>query len=177
MRHRHYKPITLLLAILLAASSWVSLPGRAEAQMRCAGVSPQSPPCARVELPAAGLTETRAYGLLMACCRSPRGGCATMRDCPMSRHGQKMKATRRSALSARCCLVSLRLFNTVPASLAAQPTRWLLDASPALAPPLASHAAAVLVSQNVQAPLWTDPPVLSPQLAPALHGLRAPPLA
>ena len=59
MRLRRYKIIPFLMALFLAVSSWLSCRGRAEAQMRCAGAAPMSAPCARVELPAAGLSETR----------------------------------------------------------------------------------------------------------------------
>ena len=47
MWQRPYKFITLFLALLLAVSSWTPVPGRTEAQMRCAGAAPKSVPCAR----------------------------------------------------------------------------------------------------------------------------------
>lgn len=173
MRNRRYKSITFLLALLLAASSWVSLPGRAEAQMRCAGAPPMSAPCARAELPAAGLTEKQVYGALMSCCRS-------MRDCPMwhssrgVRASQHAPAATRSALSARRCLVFLRVPAAAPSAPGTQRSRWLLGASPALAPPVAASAALV-TSRTVRVVHWAYSPALSPHAAPALHGLRAPP--
>ena len=179
MRPRSYNFITLFLALLLAVSSWVPMPGRAEAQMRCAGASSRSLPCARAELPA-GLTDEQVYGSLMACCRSMRGGCALMRGCPMPQMSHGSMAARLAsapslaALTARC-LVTLRVSAPVPAPIAVHRSRWLLTASPALAPPLA--ASAVRAYPAVPVVFWTHSVTLSPHLAPALHGLRAPPAA
>lgn len=183
MRHRRYKSITFLLALLLVASSWVSTPGRAEAQMRCAGSSPQSPACARAELPTA-LSEKQVYGTLMACCRSMQTGCATMWGCPMmtghpSSHAialHRDSAATRAALSARRCLVSVRVLAPAPAAPAAHRLRWLLTASPALAPPVAVCAVACAPETACLIP-WADRPSLSPHAAPASHGFRAPPAA
>lgn len=174
MRHRPYKFITLLLALLLAASSWAPMPARAEAQMRCAGSSPQSAPCARAELPAAGLTEKQVYGRLMACCRSMQGGCAAMRDCPLRQHAAGRAMTHRAALSARRCLVSVRTASSVPMTPAVRRTLRLLTASPALGPPVTAPAA-VSTFRTVRLAFWTYDPALSPHAAPTLHGLRAPP--
>ena len=173
MRHQPYKCMTFLLALLFAASSWMPMPARAEAQMRCAGVSPNSAPCARAELPAPGLTDTQVYRRLMACCRSMRGGCPMMRDCPMRPSAQV--ASHRSNLSAPRCLVSIRAVS-VPVNLAAPRTRWLLTAAPALAPP-ATVQTVVLPTLSSIPPYWTYSPVLSPHASPHQHGLRAPPAA
>ncbi len=174
MRHRSYKFMTFFLALLLAVSAWLPMPGRAEAQMRCAGASPHSAPCARAELPAAGLTEKQVYGRLMACCRSMQGGCAMMQGCPMQ-HSAQGAAVHRAALSARRCLVSIRV-STVPTTLAAPRARWLLTASPALAPPVTEQALALPVQTSLPT-FWTYSPVLSPHAEPHQHGLRAPPAA
>lgn len=173
MRHRPYKCVTLLLALLLAASSWVPMPGRAEAQMRCAGASPNSAPCVRTELPA-GLTQKQVYGRLMACCRSRRGGCAMSQDCPM-RPSAQATAAHRSSLSARRCLVTVRVA-TFPTALTARRDRWLLTAAPALAPPASAQALSLSVRPSLPT-FWTYSPVLSPHIAPHQHGLRAPPAA
>jgi len=173
MWHRHYKCMTLLLALLLAVSSWMPMPGRAEAQMRCVGASPNSVPCARTELPVAGLTQKQVYSRLMSCCRSMRGGCAMVRDCPMRPSAQA--ASHRSSFSTRHCLITIRV-STVPMTLSAPCVRWLLTPSPALAPPLAAPAA-VPAPRTVRVAFWTYMPALSPHSAPTLHGLRAPPAA
>lgn len=185
MRHRRYKSITFLLALLLAASSWASTPGRAEAQMRCVGPGAASPACARAEMPAAGLSEKQVYGTLMACCRSMsmRGGCATMLACPMmmghpSSHAtmaaHRSSSATRAAPPARRCLVSVRVLAPAPTAPAAHRLRWLLLASPALAPPPAVPAVAC-APETVCLTSWADRPILSPHAAPASHGLRAPP--
>ncbi len=173
MRHRPYKYMTLLLALLITASSWVPMPGRAEVQMRCAGASPHATPCARAELPAAGLIEKQVYGKLMSCCRSMRGGCAMSQGCPMRSSTQA--AAHRSSLSTRRCLVSIRVA-TVPTTLTAPRARWLLTAAPALAPPLSAQVVEMPAHRSLCA-FWTYSPVLSPHAAPNLHGLRAPPIS
>ena len=193
MRVRFYKFGILLLALLLAASPLVPAPGRAEAQMRCPGASPQSAPCARIELPASGLTEKQVYSKLMACCRSmqsdskqsdsKQSDSKMMQSCPMQHfawvtalHHSIQEATfHRGTLSARRCLVSIRV-STVPTTLAAPRARWLLTAAPALAPPEAAQALVLLVRPACPA-FWTYSPVLSLHAAPCLHGLRAPPVA
>ena len=81
-----------------------------------------------------------------------------------------------SVLSARRCLVSFRVSNPVPTALAIHRTRWLLTASPALAPPPGASAI-VFTPPAVCVTLWTYAPLLSPHLALTLHGLRAPPVA
>ena len=174
MRPRLSRFTTLILALLSAVASCIPLPGLAEAQMRCPGASLRSVPCARAELPAAGLTERQVYGRLMSCCRSMRGGCAMMQDCPM-RQSSRNTASHRSALSARRCLVSIRI-STAPKTLVAIRTRWLLATAPALAPPVTAQALALPARASRRA-LWTYSPVLSPHAAPHLHGLRAPPIA
>lgn len=178
---RRYKSIAFFLALLLVLSVGVSLPGRAEAQMRCAGASPHSAPCAQAELPVAGLTAGQVYGTLMSCCRSRRGGCPMMHNCPMQMHRGAITATHtparvssRSLLASRRCLVSIRVTAAAPATLAAPRTRWLLTASPALAPPVTTRSIA-LPARAVSLAFWTDSPVFSPHTVPSLHGLRAPP--
>jgi len=180
MRHRHHKLATFLLALLFAASSWVPMPGRAQAQMRCAGASPQSAPCARAELPAAGLTEKQVYGALMACCRPMRGGCAAMPACPMRHPSPRVAASHRGLFAsrvappARRCLVSVRILPSSPTTPAHR-LRWLLTASPALAPPVTASAV-VPTPQTVPLLSWTGDPALFPHAAPIGHGLRAPPV-
>ena len=184
MRHRRYNLITFLLALLIAASSWASTPGRAEAQMRCVGAAPASPACARAELPAAGLSEKQVYGTLMSCCRSMRDGCAMMRGCPMTMGQPSSRAVAahrsssatRAVLSARRCLVSVRVLAPTPAVQAAHRLRWLLTSSPALAPP-AAVCAVTCAPEAICLPFWADRPTLSPHTTPASHGLRAPPTA
>ena len=173
---RFYKLVGLVLTALLLGSSFRPMTARAEAQMRCADASPRSAPCARAELPAGGLTEKRAYGALMSCCRSKQSGCTTMPDCPMRPHIQSTAETHRAALSGRRCLVSIHVVGAAPASIAPSRTRWLLNAPPALAPPIPASAAAS-IPLPVYVASWTYTPTLSPHSAPALHGLRAPPSA
>ena len=171
---RFYKLLGLVLAALLLGSAFQPITARAEAQMRCVGAAPRSAPCARAELPAAGLTG-KAYGALMACCRAKQSGCAAMPSCPMRPHTRSATA-HHGGLSAPRCLVSIHLVGTAAAApLAPSRARWLLSASPALAPPTA--AAVAPVPHPVCTACWTYTPPLTPHAAPTLHGLRAPPAA
>lgn len=173
MRHRYYKLITLFLALILAGSSCIPVSAWAEAQMRCAGASPQSLPCAQAELSAAGLTERQVYATLMSCCRSRQGGCTLMRGCALGQRAQRTAKNSHAALSARHCLMSVRAI-PVPTPLAARRACWFLAAAPAFAPPM---PAPVLTAPAVSRgdTFWTFSPGLSLHSLPFLHGLRAPP--
>lgn len=172
MRTQIYRSAVFLLALLLAASSCLATPGRAEAQMRCVGASPLSAPCARAELPAAGLTERQVYAALMPCCRAMRGQCAMTSDRLSHAHSGAMRLV---ALSARRCLVSIRI-TAAPTPQAVRRVRWMLTAASALVPPVTAPNYPLPVAVSTPG-FWVFSPVLSPHSAPALHGLRAPPVA
>lgn len=174
MPSRLHKSILLFMAFLVAVPCFVQSPARAEAQMRCAGASPQSAPCARAELPAAGLNEKQVYGALMSCCRSRQIGCMSMRDCPMRHHDQDTAVTHHFTLSATHCRVSICVTAAVPTTLAVRRDRWLLTTSPAFAPPTVVQTNCP-TAQAALTNSWTYSPALSPHAAPTLHGLRAPP--
>lgn len=178
MRHQTYKSITFVLAMLLALSSWVPMPGRAEAQMRCVGASLHSTPCARTMLLAAGLTEAQIYSKLMPCCRSMR--ISAMQSCSMqhsSAHPSSQGAeAHRSSLSACRCFVTIHVVAAGATAPALSRTRWFLTANPALAPPVAVQPAFAPAS-FLHPAFWTFVPKLSPHVHPHLHGLRAPPAA
>ena len=174
MRLRTYKSITFVLAVLFALSSWVPMPGRAEAQMRCVGASPHSAPCARTVLPAAGLTEAQVYTRLIPCCRSMR---VSTLHCSMPHSVQPMTAgtaPHRSSLSARRCLITIHVTVAGVTAPAVSRTRWFLTANPALAPPVPVQPAFALALFTCPA-CRTGIPTLSPHALPCLRGLRAPP--
>jgi hypothetical protein len=178
MRHRTYKSITLVLALLLALSSWMPMPIRADAQMRCVGASPRSAPCARIILPAAGLTEAQVYRKLMPCCRAMR--VSAMQSCSMphslahsSRQGIEAHL---ASLSCRRCFVTIHVAAVGATAPAVSRARWFLTANPALAPPVTVQSA-FAPALLLRPAFWTYSPTLSTHAQPHLHGLRAPPAA
>ena len=177
MRHRTYKRITFVLALLLALSSWMPVPGHAEAQMRCVGASPHSAPCAQMALPTAGMTEAQVYARLMPCCRFMRAGAM---HCSMQHSVRSMAAqgtaAHHSSLSARRCVVTIHVAAAGDTAPAMSRPRWFLTANPALAPPVAVQFACAPALFLCPA-FWTDTPTLSPHATPRLRGLRAPPAA
>ena len=179
MQIRADKFIGFFLAALLFAVSFAPMPAGAEAQMRCAGASPYSPPCTRVELSAPGLTGGPVSRAPMACCRAGKSECAAMPVCPVPHSLRRPAASRptafphRAALAPPKCLICVCAAGSAPASPALPRFRWLLAASPALAPPAA--AAAILVPCILPVRSRTGTAPLSPRFAPTLHGLRAPP--
>ncbi len=82
----------------------------------------------------------------------------------------------RTAFSTRPCVVSIHVSAPVSAPPVVHRSRWLLTASPALAPPQ-SAPVAVSAPRTARVTSWTHTVTLSPHAAPALHGLRAPPAA
>ncbi len=187
MRRRGDNFVGLVLAILIFGLSVVQTPGRAEAQMRCVGASPHSAPCARVELPAAGLNQKQMDGM-MACCRLMRGGSMFMRGCPILHaaaqspaHGtaatlSALPASLPSGFSGHCCLVSIQVFPASASAPAIFRTHWFLTGNPALAPP--ATASLVLLPALSSSPVFSPlSPVSPPPALPHIHGLRAPPTA
>jgi hypothetical protein len=177
MRHQTYKSITFVLALLLALSSWMPMPGRAEAQMRCVGASPHSAPCARMALPAAGLTEAQVYNKLMPCCRFMR---VSAMHCSMPRSlahpSRQGDEAQRASLSGRRCFVTIHIAAVGATAPAVSRARWFLTANPALAPPSLVQPA-FAPALFIRPAYWTYSPTLSPHAGPHLHGLRAPPAA
>jgi hypothetical protein len=193
MRHRTYKSITFVLALLLALSSWMPMPIRADAQMRCVGASPRSAPCARIMLPAAGLTEAQVYRKLMPCCRAMRVSAmrvsamrvsamrvSAMQSCSMphslahsSRQGIEAHL---ASLSCRRCFVTIHVAAVGATAPAVSRARWFLTANPALAPPVTVQSA-FAPALLLRPAFWTYSPTLSTHAQPHLHGLRAPPAA
>lgn len=180
MRCRGYNFVGLVLALLFFGLSVVPAPGCAEAQMRCVGASPHSAPCARVELPAAGLNQKQMDGM-MACCRLMHG-CAVPHASAQSATHQAVTTLSAFPSSAsprflgHCCLVSIHVFPAGASAPAVFRTRWFLAGNPALAPPAAAGLAFLpaLSFFPASAPF---PPSLPPPALPHIHGLRAPPAA
>lgn len=168
MQPRRCNFVGLVLALLLFGLSVVPAPGRAEAQMRCAGTSPHAAPCARVEIPAAGLTEKQISAKLMACCHSMRG-CSMPFASPMP-HGASQH------FSGHRCLVTIHIFPTNAKAPGASRARWLLTASPTLAPPQTASASFPIASSPAPVLCAADS-VLPPHTLTHAHGLRAPPAA
>lgn len=173
----------LLLAVLLAVQSLLPTLASAEATMRCAGASPARRPCARIALPAAGVTPRTAYAALMACCRSKQDGCAMRQGCETMRRGCALRPARHAGstlspavLAARRCLVSVRLLTASRSPLVRHHSRWLLIAPPALAPPVAPRPDTI--SPELICSLSGDNILALPSRhQPKLHGLRAPPVS
>lgn len=175
MPKRPHKFVWLLLALLLGAQTLVPAAASAEAQMRCMDAAASSRPCARVPLPASGLTPQKAYTALMACCRMAKSGCAMRQGCPAT-HGPQTVGTspRRAVLSMSRCLVTIRVVPLSRVSVAPRRAKWLLAAAPALAPPAvpAPSDRFAVVTEPHPSPLASAHPL---RHLPCLNGLRAPP--
>ncbi len=171
MSCRAYKLMGLFLAALFFASSLTPV-AWAEAQVRC--MSASSAGCVRAGLPAERLSSRRMNTPLMACCRPQKTECTPMLGCPMphtTAFHQAVVPTRFTVSPPKHLACVCAAPNPVPPVL--HRFRWLLASSPALAPPAA--AATVFAPGAVSVCLGINASVLSPHLAPAQHGLRAPP--
>jgi hypothetical protein len=173
MLSRPHNFVRLLLALLLSVQAFVPLSASVEGQMRCAGMAASSRPCARISLPASGLTPQKAYTALMACCRMAKSGCAMRQGCPAMHAPQAhSRQSSQAALSAPRCLVTVRLTSLRQTVLEPQRVTWL--AAAALAPPADSPLTDYFAYST---PSHFHPLVspLPPLLLPCLNGLRAPP--
>ena len=169
MARRFQKTIWLLCAFLLLAQSLLPVSAQAYVTMRCVGASANSPDCARTLVSIEEGSSARSYLAPMSCCHH------MTRNCAMSGMGQAAATLHRASLSALPCLVKVSPTNLVR-SAATQSTRsWMLDASPAHAPPAMTAVSSLPVETIARLPLnsFSLPiPALSPS-----HGLRAPPTA
>ena len=168
MARRFQKMLWLLCAFLLLTQSLLPVSAQAYVAMRCVGASASSPDCALTLVPVEEGTSARSYLAPMSCCRHMPRGCALM---DMT---HTAPAVPYASVSALPCLVKVSPLSTERPSASQSARAWMLDASPAHAPP----AATAVFSLPVQtfACLALDSFCLpTPAFSPS-HGLRAPPI-
>ena len=167
MGRRFQKILWLICAFLLLTQSLLPVTAQAYVTVRCVGASASSPDCSRNLVPVEEGTPGRSYLAPMPCCAH------MLRSYALSGMGQVAAPLPRASLSALPCLVRVSPFST-ERSRAAQSTRsWMLDTSPAHAPPTATTASSFPVQTAVRLPLNSfilPIPAFSPS-----HSLRAPP--
>jgi len=180
MQHRSLKPFWLFLALLFAGQSLLPLAAFAEVSVRCVGAPASSKPCAQGVFAVPGRADIAKRFEVLPCCRHMTG-CPTMARCLQTAAAANLRGSA-AALPARAffwfapkCLVSIRLLNTKPASLASQSPRRLFQSSPALAPPVLPTApVALIIAITAFIPNTINLPA---SLSTHSHGLRAPPCA
>ena len=133
MARRFQKMLWLLCAFLLLTQSLLPVSAQAYVTVRCLGASASSPECARTLVPVEEGTSARSYLAPMSCCHHHMTrGCALM---DMTRTAPAAPFTSVSALP---CLVQVSPFSTERPSASQSARSWMLDVSPAHAPPAAT---------------------------------------
>jgi hypothetical protein len=168
MARRFQKTIWLLCAFLLLTQSLMPVSAQAYVTVRCVGASASSPDCARTLVPIEEGMSARSYLAPMSCCHQMTRGCA------LSGMGQAAPTLHRASLSALPCLVKVSPTNSVRSAATQSARSWMLDASPAHAPPVATIVPSLPAQTIARLPLNSSS-ILTPALSPS-HGLRAPPI-
>ena len=156
MRARHYKWVWLFCALLLAFQSLLPVSAMAFVSVHCVGASATAPACAEAVLPVVDTMGARTYLAPMSCC---------------------LHSSRTSdpiTLSAPTCLVTVNPLNTERASAILSVRQWMLNASPALAPPANSHTLFPVI--RIVALVFKPVSHLPHSRFVLSHGLRAPPV-
>ena len=167
MARRFQKTIWLLCAFLLLAQSLLPVSAQAYVTVRCVGASASSPDCARNLVPIEEGSSARSYLAPMSCCHHmARGGA-------LNDMGQAAATLHRASLSALPCLVEVSPTNSVRSAATQSARSWMLDSSPAHAPPAATIVSSLPMQTVVRLPLNSFS-LPTPALSPS-HGLRAPP--
>lgn len=167
---RRYNLVWLFCALLLVCQSLVPESAMAFVSVRCVGAPSVAPACAQAVMPIADTNGVGSYLAPMSCCRHMNGVCHMTRASDAGRNPHPVK------LSALPCLVTVSpLTSERPAATTVSIRQWMLVASPALAPPVATNAlapleAAALPSHRLRIHFPLSPSAKS-------HGLRAPPVA
>ena len=167
MVRRFQKTIWLLCAFLLLSQSLLPVSAQAYVTVRCVGASASSPNCARTLVPVEEGTPGRAYLAPMACCAH------MTRMCAMG-HGISTEASVYPAVvSSLPCLVTVSPLSTERSTATQNARSWMLDASPAHAPPAATAVSSLPVQTIARLPVNSFS-LLASAFSPS-HGLRAPP--
>ncbi|WP_119320383.1 hypothetical protein [Capsulimonas corticalis] len=175
MRRRAHSILWLLVVLAIALQSVAPRLAFAQVSVRCAGATAASKPCMQAVLPITSDTPAQMKCANMACCRNRA---SLLRACRMGMSMPPAHLAGRSlhtVAAPSTCLISIkRLSAAAPA--ARNMRRWLLDASPAAAPPTpsASSITCPVVARNLPLPSSVS---LSTRYFHLSHGLRAPPVA
>ena len=167
MARRLQKMLWLLCAFLLLTQSLLPVSAQAYVAMRCVGASASSPDCALTLVPAEEGTSARSYLAPMSCCRHMPRGCALM---DMT---HTTPAAPYASVSALPCLVQVSPLSTERPSASQSARSWMLDASPAHAPPAATAVSSCPLETTSR--LWLIAFNFPARTFSPSHSLRAPP--
>jgi hypothetical protein len=165
---RHF--LQVILALLVLLQGVVPTFASALITMRCAGEPVSAMPCASETLTAPQATPTNIMAL-MPCCRG-------MAQAVVAAASTGNTSYPQSIVFSRHCIVTVHWSPAGSRPVAAPSrARWLLSASPALAPP-AREALYTIPADSSACPyaIDTGPPSAN-QRHLLSHGLRAPPTA
>ncbi len=189
MRKQRYKILWIFVAALVALQSLPPAVGLAEVSVRCAGAPVSAPPC--LEAVVSAVSPVRSLKCAgMPCCRNMASSmkCAVMPCCrriapTAPARGLHSRVTLHPAaigvprvFSTPACVVTVKPILTFQPATVRNIHCWMLNASPALAPPAIAQsltAAGTPFHHLVQPPSES---LLLRTLARS-HGLRAPPAA
>ena len=167
MARRFQKMLWLLCAFLLLTQSLLPVSAQAYVAMRCVGASANSPNCALMLVPVEEGTFARSYLAPMSCCHQMSRGCALM---DMT---HTAPAAPYASVSALPCLVQVSPLSTERPSASQSARSWMLDASPAHAPPAATAVSSCPLGTASRLRLNSFG-FLTRTFSPS-HSLRAPP--
>ncbi len=167
MARRPLKTLWLLCAFLLLTQSLLPVSAQAYVSVRCIGAPAGTPDCAKSLAPVDENASARSYQAPMSCCVH------AMRGCAMTDGANAVPSLSPAAVSSLPCLVTVSPLTSVSPASAQSARLWMLDSSPANAPPTQTALRSLPVQISVRLPLSSfilPAPVFSPS-----HGLRAPP--
>ncbi len=167
MARRLQKMLWLLCAFLLLTQSLLPVSAQAYVTVRCIGASAGSPDCAQALVPVEEGASARSYLAPMSCCHHMTRVCALM---DMT---HTALAVPHASLSALPCLVQVSPLSTDRPAAGQSARSWMLNASPAHAPPAATAASSrpLITASCLRLNAFNLPArTFSPS-----HSLRAPP--
>jgi len=167
MARRPLKTLWLLCAFLLLMQSLLPVSAQAYVSVRCVGAPAGTPDCAKSLVPADESASARSYQAPMSCCVHAMRGCAMMDG------ANAVPSLSPAAVSSLPCLVTVSPLTSVCPAAVQAARLWMLDASPANAPPAQMSLLSLPLQTLMRLPLIffiLPTPAFSPS-----HGLRAPP--
>ena len=167
MARRFQKMLWLLCAFLLLTQSLLPVSAQAYVAVRCVGASASSPDCALSLVPVEEGTSARSYLAPMSCCHHMSRGCALM---DMT---HTASAAPYASVSALPCLVKVSPLSTERPSASQSARAWMLDVSPAHAPPAATAVSSCPLETTSR--LWLIAFNFPARTFSPSHSLRAPP--
>lgn len=169
MVRRSQKTIWLFCVLPLLVQSFLPVSAVALVSVRCVGARTDSPPCVQSMIPVGDSAAAGTHLASMPCCRH-KGGQSSTKGCPHAIIDGSF-----SALSAPTCLVTISPLSAERAVATTSARRWMLNASPCLAPPTVSPNLLLLFNTVLPSPV--DIFDLPPNYLTDSNGLRAPPIS